>query len=138
MGKVVESGVFAGNTYEDTAGQNDPGERKKAWLFGHFMPDDDPRKTDALCIAVNDHYMGITREAWAVNDEATTLSILIEGRVSMEFPSEDVVLEKPCDYVMWGPGVPHRWRTASGTKFMSIRWPSLAGDSHDVPSSRTA
>ena len=136
MGKIIEHGVYSGNSYEDTAGQNDHGERKKAWLFGRFMPEGDPRRIDNLEIAFNDHAKGILRKTWAVNDKATTLSILIEGRVCMEFPERDIVLEKSGDYVMWDPGVPHRWKTEDGTKFMSIRWPSLAGDSHDVDSPR--
>ena len=129
---IVETGVSAGNVYKDTDGQNEPGERKKAWLFGHFMPNGDPRQTSDLCIAMNDHHKGITREAWAFNKRATTLSILLEGFVFMEFPEKDVLLSEPGDYVMWGCGVPHRWRSEDGTKFMSVRWPSLAGDSHDV------
>ena len=130
--EILEKGVCIGNTYDDTAGQDLPGERKRSWLLGNFMEDGDPRKTPNIEMSWGIWPKGFKREAWATNKTAHTLSILINGKVKLDFPEKTVVLERLGDYVLWTPTVPHIWEALEDSVLQSIRWPSVKGDSYNV------
>jgi quercetin dioxygenase-like cupin family protein len=38
-----------------------------------------------------------------------------------------VVLTRPGDYVLWGPGVDHSWLAEQESVVVTVRWPSLPG-----------
>jgi quercetin dioxygenase-like cupin family protein len=39
--------------------------------------------------------------------------------------TDAVMLEKPGDYVMWGPGVSHTYRAEEDSVVITVSWPSL-------------
>lgn len=106
------------------------GESRRGWFMGHFItPTDDPRSLDLLEVKWAVHKAGEGRPQWAMNAEATTLSILISGRFRLQFPEREIVLSNEGDYVLWLPGVPHCWSAESDSTIVTVRWPSAPGDS---------
>ncbi len=104
------------------------------WFVGHFIPGPtDPRSTGDLEVKWSVYAGGETRAAWGANREATTLAVLVRGRFRLRFPDGEVLLEREGDYALWEPGVPHHWQAEGPTIVLSIRWPSLPGDSIPVP-----
>jgi quercetin dioxygenase-like cupin family protein len=119
----MNSKVVFGNAYAD-------GANRSGWFVGHFItPTDNPRSTPALEVKWTVHKPGDMREEWAMNAEATTLCILVKGRFRLEFPNEVIILSSEGDYVLWSPGVPHCWSAESESTVLTVRWPSLEGDS---------
>ncbi len=109
------------------------GTNRSGWLLGHFVtPTDDPRYTPMLEVKWAVHKAGDNRKEWAMNVEATTLSILVKGRFRLHFPEEDVLLSGEGDYVLWPPGMPHCWLAESDSTVVTIRWPSRPGDSVEM------
>ena len=76
------------------------------------------------------HAIGETRSAWATSIEATTLGILVRGRIRIFFATgQEVLLAESGDYVLWPPGLAHRWQVEQDeTIVLTVRWPSRAGD----------
>ncbi len=116
------AGVTIGNAADDGAG-------RRGWLLGHFLPGaDDPRATGDLEVKWAVYQGGEARTTWGVNERAHTLAILVRGHFRLRFPERDVVLANEGDYVLWEPGVPHRWRAEGPAVVITVRWPSLADD----------
>ncbi len=112
-----------GNALEDGASHG-------GWMLGHFIPPDESlRSTGDVEVKWARHDAGDGRSAWATNDVATTLSILVRGRFRIIFEGAEALLEREGDYALWGPGVPHTWRAEEESVIVTVRWPSLAGDS---------
>jgi hypothetical protein len=104
------------------------------WFLGHFVtPSDDPRSTSLLEVKWGVHKAGDGRPEWAVNAEATTLSILIQGRFRLQFPEQEFLLSREGDYVLWLPGVSHSWLAEEDSTVVTVRWPSKPEDSIEVP-----
>lgn len=119
-------GVVRGNAAEG-------GNGRRGWLVGHFLPDpDDPRTTADVEVKWAVYNGGETRAAWGVNDRAHTLAILVRGRFRLTFPDGDALLSREGDYVLWDPGVPHRWRAETAAVVVTVRWPSAPDGSRDV------
>jgi hypothetical protein len=79
------------------------------------------------------HPLGDERERWGASAAATTLSILVRGRIRIYFRSHEALLSDPGDYALWSPTVEHRWRVeADDTVVLTVRWPSRAGDAIDL------
>ena len=76
------------------------------------------------------HALGETRSAWGASTEATSLSLLVQGSIRLFFASgQEKLLAEPGDYVLWPPGLAHRWQIEQDeTIVLTVRWPSLAGD----------
>lgn len=72
------------------------------------------------------HTAGDARDEWVTGEIRTTVAILISGMFEMEFRDQATTLQNPGDYVMWGPGVDHRWRTLTDCVILTVRWPSVA------------
>jgi hypothetical protein len=108
------------------------GEPHRGWLVGHFLDRAAaPRATEGVAIKWGIHPAGEKRPAWAVNQEATTLSVLIHGRFRLTFAAQSFLLERPGDYVIWAPGIPHHWEAEAPSVVLTVRWPSRS-DSVDV------
>lgn len=106
------------------------GPSHRGWFLGHFLQErQDPRWTKDVELKWGHHAAGERQEEWTINRQATTLSILISGRDRISFPDRDVLLCRPGDYVIWAPGVPHRWRAEEESVVLTVRWPSVSGDS---------
>jgi mannose-6-phosphate isomerase-like protein (cupin superfamily) len=119
-------GVTSGNAAEAGAGRD-------GWMLGHFLAGDDAaRATAAGEVKWAVYEGGEARVAWGVNDRAHTLAILVRGRFRLRFREHEVLLDKEGDYVLWEPGVPHRWQAEGPTIVVTVRWPSLPGDSRDM------
>ena len=118
--------VIFGNAHAEGANHS-------GWFLGHFItPIDDPRSIAILEVKWAVHKAGESRLQWAMNLEATTLAILIQGRFRLQFPEEEFLLSSEGDYVFWFPGVPHCWSAESDSTILTIRWPSQSGDSVEV------
>ena len=103
------------------------------WLLGHFVP---PalglRHTDDVEVKWSAYETGFGESEWTACQTATTIAILIAGKHRIEFPHRVFELTTPGDYVIWGPGVPHRWRVLDDSTIVAVRWPSVAGDTSEV------
>jgi hypothetical protein len=109
------------------------GASRGGWFAGHFIaPEDDPRSTSILEVKWGVHKAGECRTQWAVNAEATTLSILVKGRFRLQFPLQEILLVREGDYALWLPGVPHYWSAEEDCTIVTVRWPSKSGDSSGV------
>jgi hypothetical protein len=109
------------------------GANRWGWFLGHFItPTDDPRSTPLLEVKWGVHKAGDGRNQWATNVEATTLSILINGRFRLQFPEQEFVLSREGDYVLWCPGVPHYWSAEEDSTVLTVRWPSKPEDSREI------
>ena len=59
---------------------------RRGWFIGHFIdPAAGPAATDAVEVKWGTHEAGETKATEGVNQTATTLSILVSGRVGLEF-----------------------------------------------------
>ena len=118
-------GVLTGNAADEPA--------DRGWFVGHFIPGpDNPRSTTDVEVKWAVYQGGESRPQWGANREGTTLAVLVRGRFHLRFPDRDVVLVREGDYALWEPGVPHHWTAEGPTIVLSVRWPSLPGDSCDV------
>ena len=109
------------------------GANRWGWFLGHFITStDDPRSTPLLEVKWGIHKAGDGRTQWATNVEATTLSILINGRFRLQFPEQEFVLSREGDYVLWCPGVPHYWSAEENSTVVTVRWPSKPEDSREI------
>jgi len=98
----------------------------RGWFLGHFMPgDDNPLRTSELECKWYTHAKGETRSEWAPANSVKTLNILIRGHFVLLFPDKEVSLEKEGDFVLFGPGVPHSFRSVQESLVLTVRWPSL-------------
>jgi cellulose synthase/poly-beta-1,6-N-acetylglucosamine synthase-like glycosyltransferase len=105
----------------------------RGWFVGHFVrPVDDPRATGAVEVKWGLHPAGDVRDTWGVSTVATWLAILVRGRFRVEFPDREVLLAHEGDYVLVPPGIPHTVRAEEESIVLTVRWPSLPGDSQNV------
>jgi quercetin dioxygenase-like cupin family protein len=98
------------------------------------MGEGHPLRTDELEVKWSVYEGGEARAGWGANRAATTLAVLVRGRFRLEFPERVVWLEREGDFVRWLPGVPHFWQADGPTVLLTVRWPSLPGDSYAVAS----
>lgn len=121
--QLSQNGVVFGNAKQEGASCG-------GWFIGHFIkPLEDARYTEELEVKWAIHLEGDNRTEWAVNHEATTLSILINGRFRLKFEDREIVLSHEGDYVLWRAGISHSWIAESNCTILTVRWPSLSGDS---------
>jgi len=74
----------------------------RGWFLGHFMPGD--------------------------GSPLKTLNILICAHFVVLFPGEDISLEKAGDFALFGPDVPHSFRSEEESLVLSVRGPSRPPD----------
>jgi mannose-6-phosphate isomerase-like protein (cupin superfamily) len=100
----------------------------RGWFVGHFMPgDENPLRSEALELKWFTHAKGETRSEWAPANAVRTLNLLVQGRFVLRFPEREVTLAREGDFVLFGPGVPHSFRSEEESLVLTIRWPSLPG-----------
>jgi len=99
----------------------------RGWFLGHFMPgDDNPLRTSELELKCDTHAKGESRSEWAPGNPVKTLNILVRGHFVLLFPDREIALEKEGDFVLFGPGVPHSFRSEQESLVLTVRWPSLS------------
>jgi len=122
--------IVKGNAFSE-------GQNRGGWFLGHFIdPNNDPRSTSDLEIKWGVHQAGESRDEWAKNDQATTISVLISGRFRLQFPQQQIILSTEGDYVLWSAGVSHCWYAELDSKILTVRWPSRPGDSINMTTKR--
>lgn len=98
----------------------------RGWFLGHFMPgEDNPLRTSDVEIKWYTHAKGETRETWAPGNPVKTLNILIRGQFVLLFPEQEVRLSQEGDYVLFGPDMPHSYRSEEESLVLTVRWPSI-------------
>jgi hypothetical protein len=98
----------------------------RGWFLGHFMSgDDNPLRTSALELKWYTHAKGETRNEWAPGNPVKTLNLLVRGHFVLLFPDREIELVKEGDFVLFGPDVPHSFRSEQESLVLTIRWPSL-------------
>jgi hypothetical protein len=99
------------------------------WFVGHFVePADDPRATQAVEVKWHTHPVGESKTVWTKSIEATSLAVLISGRMIFRFPEREILLSRQGDYVLWSPGIFHTWNAVEESVILTIRWPSRKDD----------
>lgn len=126
VGSVPE-GVVYGSALED-------GKHGHGWWIGHFIKDQSLRHSVDIEAKWAVHEAGKRHGNFAANTVASSMAVLVTGRHRMEFQNSYVVLEKPGDYVVWGPGVLHSWTALEDSTILCIRWPSKPDDQIHVSS----
>ena len=96
----------------------------RGWLVGHFMDDDDVRRSEDVEIKWGVHASGEERAEWQSDEYRTTVLLLVRGRFRIKLSVESFVLQHEGDYAMWGPGVGHSWQAEEDSVLITIRWPS--------------
>jgi hypothetical protein len=112
----------AGNA-EDDGYEN----ARMGWFVGHFMPPESGlRRNSAVEVKWGVHAAGEEKRSIRTNLESTTLTLLISGCFAVGFPKLDkeVILQRPGDYVLFAPGVEHKWVARSASTVVTVRWPS--------------
>lgn len=106
----------AGNASQD-------GSSNRGWFIGSFIGDE-LRGTDDVELKWGDHARGERRASWAEGDARTSVTVLVSGRFRIELTDDSVVLERPGDYLIWGPGAGHTWEAEEDSVVLTVRWPS--------------
>jgi len=98
----------------------------RGWFLGQFMPDDaGPLRTSDLEVKWYTHAKGEERPEWSPASAVRTLNILIRGHFVLRFPEREVPLVDEGDYVLFGPGVAHSFRSVEESLVLTVRWPSI-------------
>jgi len=99
------------------------------WLVGSFIDEKlGLRHSKDVELKWSTHVAGEERPEWVTGETRTTIGILVSGRWEMIFRDQTVILSKPGDFVMWGPGEDHRWRALADAVMITVRWPSISSD----------
>lgn len=97
----------------------------RGWFIGSFLgPDGGIRNTQDIEVKWGVHQAGEARDEWVTGETRTTLAILVSGEFVMEFRDKTIDLSAPGDYVMWDPGVDHKWHAVKDCTLLTVRWPS--------------
>lgn len=114
-----DSSICIGNAHSDSV-------ETRGWFVGSFLSKEfGLRHSNDVEIKWGDHTVGARRQEWVTGEVRTAVAVLISGEFVMEFRDRTVTLSKPGDYVMWGPGVDHRWHVDQKATIITIRWPSI-------------
>jgi len=98
----------------------------RGWFLGHFAAGEaNPLRSRDVELKWFVHEMGETRSEWAPGNPVRTLNLLIRGRFVLVFPDREVSLEREGDFVLFGPGVPHSYRSVEESLVLTVRWPSV-------------
>ena len=71
------------------------------------------------------------RSEWAPASLVRTLNLLIRGRFVLVFPDREVALEREGDFVLFGPGLAHSYRSVEESLILTVRWPSRPARSEE-------
>ena len=101
------------------------GHGTRGWFLGHFLPgEENPLHSRELEVKWFTHARGETRPEWSPASPVRTLNVLIRGRFVLCFPGQEVALAKEGDFVVFGPGVAHSFRSEEESLVLTVRWPS--------------
>ena len=104
---------------------NEVSKDTRGWFLGHFMPgEENPLRIGELELKWYIHATGETRERWASGNAVKTLNVLIRGHFVLLFPNQEIALAKEGDFVLFGPDMPHSFRSVEESLVLTVRWPS--------------
>jgi quercetin dioxygenase-like cupin family protein len=116
--------IYVGNAADDGADNG-------GWVLGHFMPSSeaapDLRHSKDVEVKWGVHPPGDRRAEWATGEVRTAMLVLVSGSFRVELRDRTVVLTRPGDYIVWGPGTDHSWSTDEHAVVLTVRWPSVPG-----------
>jgi len=115
---------------------------QQGWFVGQFVPAAmGLRHQTAVEVKWGQHPKGEQRTGFSQSKSATTISILVSGilatRLKVGEEMQEVVLRRPGDFIMIGPGVPHFWEAVEECLIISVRFPSVEAGQVNVPISVT-
>ena len=94
----------------------------KKWVVGGFVKDPD-FNNDNFEFKFQSDKRGMRRQPKTVmNPNVTTLAILIDGHVRMNFGSQDLFLHTRGDYIWWNPDVAHLFEYLEDSLVITLRW----------------
>ena len=94
----------------------------KKWVIGSFVKNPD-FKSGNFEFKFQDDKKGMCRQPKQVlNPDVTTLAILIDGCVRMNFGDQDKYLRERGDYIWWCPDVPHLFEFLEDSLVITLRW----------------
>jgi hypothetical protein len=98
----------------------------RGWFLGHFVRGEgNPLRSDDVELKWFVHAAGEQRPEWSPPSPVRTLNLLIRGCFVLQFPDREVALEREGDFVLFGPGVAHSYRSVEESLVLTVRWPSL-------------
>lgn len=123
---MVEREFYLGNAPKEAP-------ENRGWIVGKF-PDHvfGERFTEDVEIKYGVHKQGEEREKWSYSKTATSLTMVVSGKMQLDFPSQSIVLAEKGDYVVWGPNIPHKWKVLEDVEIITVRWPSKPEDNVQV------
>jgi hypothetical protein len=96
---------------------------RRGWFVGPFLdPDAGIRATSELEIKWAQPLANDRRSEVMVNEQRTTVVILVKGRCQIELSAGSFVLSAPGDYAAWGPGIDHSWEALQDSTLITVRW----------------
>lgn len=104
--------------------------RGTGWFIGQFVPADlGLRHQIDVELKWGIHPDGEKRSHPWANGNGTTISVLIEGKISVAFHVGEtlqvVTLQQAGEYIIFGPDVVHAWEAIGHTVVLSVRFPSV-------------
>ncbi|NDB30231.1 hypothetical protein EB155_09615 [archaeon] len=94
----------------------------KKWVVGSFVQDSDFH-SDGFEFKFQSDKKGMCRPPKDVIDpNTTTLAILIDGHLRMNFGERDTFLCERGDYIWWYPDVPHLFEFIEDSLVITLRW----------------
>jgi hypothetical protein len=116
--------IKTGNLY----GQIKSRPKLNGWFMGRFIKDYFHNDDFELKWCVSKK--GEKKSSITANKTAKTLTILIKGKMRVDFPKnkKKIILDKEGDYVYLDTGVFHGRETLKDTTTITIRWPSVKND----------
>lgn len=104
----------------------------RGWFVGNFLDPATagPHFTDGVEVKWSTHPKGDHRPDIAPGADTVTLTILISGAFEQIFPGQQpdrTYMERPGDFALYGPGVPHTWRALADSVMLTVRWPAETG-----------
>lgn len=118
MSISAKPSIQTGNAATDTAA--------RGWFVGHFISEElGLQHSRDVEIKWGNHKAGEERKEWVTGETRTAVCICVSGKHDLIFRDRNVELSKQGDFVMWGKGTDHRFRTLEDGIVITVRWPSV-------------
>ncbi len=108
-------------------GNANKSEKYNGWIAGYFLEEKTSRKNESVEVKWINRKKGEIKKGLQTNYEATTIVILISGKLITRFPTDnrEVILSKEGEYLTYNSKEgPHESETIEDTKAIVIKWPS--------------
>lgn len=127
MQAACRDGIFVGMAgLSDIQVGNAAIDAQKGWFVGRFIDAKFGRRhSEDVELKWGVHPAGEARLEWVTGETRTAVSILVSGKFEIVFRDRAVTLSRPGDFVMWGKGDDHKWRTLEDAVVVTVRWPSI-------------